>query len=114
MNNFALDSDQDSDFDLGEGNGIKMSAMKETAVSSAVEGHETSSSYYDKSADDGLHHNRHGNTDTDNTSERYEIDNNNEDGGENLAPVIEAIESKKKVWYAYLTTWDFWFVIILG
>lgn len=114
MNNFTFDSDEDSNFDLGEGNAIEMAALKDTAVTSAVEAHETSSSsYYHKSADNEDIHDNNGNAATDGMSGRYEMDDNNENAGEDLAPVIEAIESKKKVWYAYLTTWDFWIVVIL-
>lgn len=31
-----------------------------------------------------------------------------------LEQAIEALESKKKKWWAYLTTRDFWFVLLLG
>ncbi len=31
-----------------------------------------------------------------------------------LQHAIEALETKKTAWYAYLTTWDFWIVLLLG
>ena len=34
--------------------------------------------------------------------------------GEVLEHAIEALEGKKKAWYAYLLTRDFWLVLILG
>lgn len=44
----------------------------------------------------------------------YEMRNTGDENPEHLDEVLEAIEGKKKVWYAYLTTWDFWIVVILG
>lgn len=77
-----------------------MSAVKDTAVSSAVEtGQETPSDHYPKSAHDGNDqvHNSVSNG-------PYEIQSAGDDGTEYLGDVIHAIEEKKKVWYAYLTT----------
>lgn len=39
-----------------------------------------------------------------------------EDGvdGETLERGIEALEGKKKAWYAYLLTKDFWLVLLIG
>jgi solute carrier family 35 protein F1/2 len=39
-----------------------------------------------------------------------------EDGvdGEVLEHAIEALEGKKKAWYAYLLTRDFWLVLLIG
>ena len=31
-----------------------------------------------------------------------------------IAHALDEIEGKKKVWYAYLLTWEFWFVLALG
>lgn len=94
-----------------------MSPAKETTATSALETNESSpTSYYQKSADasnEEIPQNA-GHATTDSVSGRYEMGNGDEDGEENLGEAIEAIEAKKKVWYAYLTTWDFWIVVILG
>lgn len=114
--NYSIfDSDEELALNFGEGNGIEMASVKETSVTSAVEtSQETSSGYYHKSADEEIH-----NVDGDHVAPGsaggpYEMRHTEDESPEELDEVIEAIESKKKVWYAYLTTWDFWIVVILG
>lgn len=85
-------------------------SSKEESRTTAVEapGH-TVGEFYNKTSD-GLEPTGSGSQDAPGS---YEMGNAPAERVE-LAHAIAEIESKKKAWYAYLLTRDFWIVLVLG
>lgn len=89
-------------------------ASKATGVkTSAVETHERHVGDSYKSSD-GLEGNGEGSGSIEMVGERGVNGNGDEVDPEVLEHAIEALEKKKTAWYAYLTTRDFWIVLIIG
>jgi hypothetical protein len=89
-------------------------ASKATGVkTSAVETHERHVGDSYKSSD-GLKGNGDGSGSIEMVGERGVNGDGDEVDPEVLEHAIEALEKKKTAWYAYLTTRDFWIVLMIG
>lgn len=105
----------------GESEGERQSAMdsktadtKTTAIETHDRALENGEDY--RRSSDVLEINEHGNGTTETNSDELRAANS---GGEAVDAVvleqaIEALESKKTKWYAYMTTKEFWAVLLLG
>jgi solute carrier family 35 protein F1/2 len=68
---------------------------------------------YRKSSD-GLDGNGNGSGSLEMTGQRDVTNSNEEVDPEVLEHAIQALENKKTAWWAYLTTKDFWLVLLIG
>lgn len=84
-------------------------ASKATGVQAYEVGNEQS---YRKSGD-GLE-GENGSGSVEMTAQRVATNNGEDVDPEVLEQAIQALESKKKAWWAYLTTREFWMVLLLG
>jgi solute carrier family 35 protein F1/2 len=92
----------------------KTADTKTTAIETHDRALENGEDY--RRSSDGLEINEHGNGTTETNSDELRAANS---GGEAVDAVvleqaIEALESKKTKWYAYMTTKEFWAVLLLG
>ena len=92
---------------------ITMASKTTEVKTSAVETHERHVGDSYKSSD-GLEGNGDGSGSIEMVGERGVIGDGNEVDPEVLEHAIEALEKKKTAWYAYLTTRDFWVVLMIG
>jgi hypothetical protein len=105
---------EDEDIVLPSGSKSSTMASKATEVkTSAVETHERHVGDSYKSSD-GLEGNGDGSGSIEMVGERGVNGVGDEVDPEALEHAIEALEKKKTAWYAYLTTRDFWIVLMIG
>jgi hypothetical protein len=117
---YASDLDSDTD-EIGErrieGESSTMASKTVETKTTAIETYERPLGESYRKSSDGLE----GNGDESGSIEmvRNEYEGVRGVNGENVDGVvlehaIEVLEGKKKAWYAYLTTKDFWMVLVLG
>jgi hypothetical protein len=105
---------EDEDIILPSGSKSSVMASKATGVkTSALETHERHVGDSYKSSD-GLEGNGDGSGSIEMVGEIGVNGNGDEVDPEVLEHAIEALEKKKTAWYAYLTTRDFWIVLMIG
>jgi len=92
---------------------ITMASKTTEVKTSAVETHERHVGDSYKSSD-GLEGNGDGSGSIEMVGERGVVGDGDEVDPEVLEHAIEALEKKKTAWYAYLTTRDFWIVLMIG
>jgi solute carrier family 35 protein F1/2 len=88
--------------------------MESKNLASKVTGVETYERHVGNKSSDGRDGNGNGSGSLEMTGQRGVVNTDEEVDPEVLEHAIQALENKKTAWWAYLTTRDFWLVLLIG